>query len=62
MLVVLKLATIWRYKTLGLLPSQITQKLERATMLEYPLKPLWHINFVSISVVFIILFLFSFQI
>jgi hypothetical protein len=33
----------------GVLSCPPTRKFERATMLELPLKPLWHIHFVSVS-------------
>ena len=34
-----------------------TRKLERDTTLEYPLKPLWHIHFVSVSLfIFLVIF------
>jgi len=42
----------------GVVSCPPTLKFERATTLEYPLKPLWHIHFVSVSLfIFLVIFL-----
>ena len=53
---IVKRSRLYAVRDCGLLSCPVTPNLMRGRMLALPLKPLLHIAFVSVSVVFLILF------